>query len=365
MALVHRGLKSVLGLITALIALVSAEAAAQSGKDYWRWFEVEVLIFKQTATDQSGENFSLTLQPISIAGSQDLLTPHHSLKNRSLRSALPTCEPLSEGNWQLDVACQYENEDQWIPITGNPFAPSPVLSEVTSTAVVIDGPGGDIKTASQPFLMPEEVLELSPIRTQLDKKGQAKSLLHLAWRQPVFTRNHARKFRLFGGKNYSDEFFYNGFPREQAKLNTPLSSASQQQRMDNIESLLKVIDSGAEPFRRLNETTPVRPPLIAADQPHLSWEFDGLMQIFLVGNYLHINGEFNLRETDRIERIANNIEEQASLALNNASEQIPYLRSYYFSQLRRVISHETHYFDHPKLGVVVQIRRTDLSAPRY
>lgn len=365
MALVHRGLKSVLGLATALMALVSVEAVAQSDKDYWRWFEVEVLVFKQTATDQSGENFSLTMQPITIAGSHDLLTPYHSQQNRSLRAALPICETLSEQEWQLDLACQYEDEDQWLPIAGNPFAPSHALSEMTYTEVVIDGPGGDIETASQPFLMSEDTLELSPIRTELNSKGQGKPLLHLAWRQPVFTRKHARKFRLFGGKNYSDEFFYNGFSQEREKLSTPLSSASQQQRMDNIQRLLNVIDSGTEPFHRLNETTPVRPPLMAAGQPDLSWEFDGLMQIFLVGNYLHIDGEFNLRETDRIERIANDIEEQASLALNNASEQIPYLRSYYFSQLRRVISHETHYFDHPKLGVVVQIRRTDLSAPRY
>ena len=89
------------------------------------------------------------------------------------------------------------------------------------------------------------------------------------------------------------------------------------------------------------------------------------MHIFLVGNYLHIDGEFNLREQDKIKRIANDLETQAAYALNGASKQAPYLRSYYFSQLRRVISHETHYFDHPKLGVVVQIRRTDLSAPRY
>ncbi|MCA1767355.1 MAG: peptidoglycan binding protein CsiV, partial [Idiomarina sp.] len=177
MALVHRGLKSVLGLATALFALVSAEAVAQSDKDYWRWFEVEVLIFKQTATDQSGENFSLNMQPITIAGSRDFLTPYHSLKKRSLRSALKTCEPLSENEWQIDIACQYENEDQWIPIAGNPFAPSHALSEMASTQVVIDGPGGNIETASQPFLMPQQALELSPIRTELGDKGRAKPLL--------------------------------------------------------------------------------------------------------------------------------------------------------------------------------------------
>ncbi|MGM7446980.1 peptidoglycan binding protein CsiV [Idiomarina sp. ST20R2A10] len=365
MALVHRGVKSVLGLATALTALVSVNAAAQTDKDYWRWFEVEVLVFKQTATDQSGENFSLTMQPIAVNKSRDLLTPHYSQQNRSLRSALPVCEAFSEQNWQIDIACRYDNEEQWIPIAGNPFAPEHRLSEMASTEVVIDGPGGDVTKASQPFLMPADALELSPIRTELERKGQAKPLLHLAWRQPVFTRGVGRKMRLFGGKNYGNDFFYNGFPKEQEQLDTPLASAGQEQRMDKIQRLFGVIESGTEPFISSGDNIPVRPPLTAAGNPQLAWEFDGLMHIFLVGNYLHIDGEFNLREQDKIKRIANDLETQAAYALNGASKQTPYLRSYYFSQLRRVISHETHYFDHPKLGVVVQIRRTDLSAPRY
>lgn len=365
MALVHRRLKLILGLTTALMALVSVEAIAQPSKDYWRWFEVEVLVFKHATTPQSDEDFSLTMHPIAVDGSRNLLTPYFSQQNRTLRNTLPICNELSERNWQIDIACQYENEDQWIPIPGNPFAPHHTLADLSSTEVVIDGPGGDINTASQPFLMPEDVLKLSPIRTELTATGQAEPLLHLAWRQPVFKRDIGRKYRLFGGKNYSDEFFYSGFPKEQTSLTTPLSSASQQQRMDNIESLLNMIESGAEPFSKPNSETPIRPPLVAAGYPNLAWQFDGLMHIFLVGNYLHIDGEFNLREPARIEHLANDLAAQASLALNDASEYIPYLRSYYFSQLRRVISHETHYFDHPKLGVVVQIRRTDLSAPRY
>lgn len=365
MALVHRGLKSVLGLVTALTALVSVSAAAQPDKEYWRWFEVEVLIFKQTATDQSGENFSLTMQPIAVDKSRDLLTPHYNQQNSSLSDALPACETFSQQKLKIDVACQDENDKQWIPITERPFEPEDRLSEVALTEVVVDGPGGDIEQASQPFLMPADTFELSSIRTELEHKGQAKSLLHLAWRQPIFSRGVGRKMRLFGGQNYSNDFFYSGFHKEQEPLDTPLSTAGQQQRMDNIQHLLNVIESGKEPFISSENNTPVRAPLLAARHPALAWEFDGLMHIFLVGNYLHIDGEFNLREQDKIEHIANDLETQAAHALNSASKQTPYLRSYYFSQLRRVISHETHYFDHPKIGVVVQIRRTDLSAPRH
>lgn len=365
MAFVNPGLKSVLTLAAALTAFVSADVKAQSNTDHWRWFEVEVLVLKHTGNTASKETFPLTVDPIAVDRSRDVLTPYYGHKSRALRSALPTCEQLADNHWQINLGCQYDNEDNWLPIPGNPFAPKNPLANLAHADVVIDGPGGDIHNAAQPFLMPKEVLELSETRTTLQTKGQAEPLLHLAWRQPVFTRGVGRKYRLFGGKNFSDRFFYNGFPKEQHRLNTPLSSASQEQRMDNIEQLIALIDTGKEPFDNTDNQTPIRPPLTAAGLPQLAWEFDGLIHIFLVGNYLHIDGDFNLREPHNIKRIANNLDEQASLALNHASDSVDYLRGYHFSQLRRVISHETHYFDHPKLGVVVQIRRTDLSAPRY
>ncbi|ASG65549.1 hypothetical protein CEW91_05115 [Idiomarina piscisalsi] len=353
-------------LIAAIVvaATYPVSAKALPDKDYWRWFEVEVLVFKQRIADQSSEQFQLSPTRIDARKKRDLLTSFLINKPRALISGLPICEPLDDTQL-IDLACRYENEEQWIPIAGNPLAPPAPLMALPETPVVIDGKGGDINTAAAPFLVPAEKLELNEIRTELLKKGQATPLLHLAWRQPVFKKGVGPKYRLFAGTNYSNDFFYDGFPKQDEEFVAPLRNPNVNNVRTDIEQLFNLIESGQQPFKPVSKLPqPEQTPSLNRKHP-LVWEFDGLIDIYLIGNYLHIDGEFNLREMDSLKRIGNSIEEQATLALAGAQTDTEFLRSYYFSQLRRVISHETHYFDHPKLGVVVQIRRTDLSAPRY
>ncbi len=137
--------------------------------------------------------------------------------------------------------------------------------------------------------------------------------------------------------------------------------------MQRIQQLLTLIENGAEPFARPDTQAsglPDRPVQYPSGIPTDVWEFDGLMHIYLVGNYLHINGEFNLREEVRVPLQATSLEAQADAALRAEESTASFLRGYYFNQLRRVISHEKHYFDHPEFGVIVEIRRTDLSSRR-
>ena len=93
------------------------------------------------------------------------------------------------------------------------------------------------------------------------------------------------------------------------------------------------------------------------------WELDGTLHIYLVGNYLHIDSDLELREPQRVQFNQRELAAQIEQALQPQLDS-KFLRSYRLNQLRRVISHETHYFDHPRLGLVVQIRRTELSARR-
>ena len=64
------------------------------------------------------------------------------------------------------------------------------------------------------------------------------------------------------------------------------------------------------------------------------WELDGLMKIY-VRHYLFINADFDISQ-----RLETGDYEKAR-----------------FSQFKRVISNEIHYFDHPRMGMIVQIRR--------
>lgn len=353
-------------LVAAIIvaATYPVSANALPDKDYWRWFEVEVLVFKQRIADSSSEQFPLSPIQIDNSNTRDLLGALLNHRPRALINGLPICEPL-ESTQRINLACRYDNEENWIPIAGNPLAPPKPLMDLPNTPVVIDGKGGDINTAAAPFLVPADKLELGEIRTELVRKGQATPLLHLAWRQPVFKKGVGSSYRLFAGTNYSNDFFYDGFPKQNNEFIAPLSHQGANGVQADIEQLFELIERGRKPFKTLNKTPQPEQNLALNEQHPLVWEFDGVLGIYLIGNYLHIDGEFNLREQDTLKRTGSNIEEQAQLALAGAKTNTEFLRSYYFSQLRRVISHETHYFDHPKLGVVVQIRRTDLSAPRY
>ena len=86
-------------------------------------------------------------------------------------------------------------------------------------------------------------------------------------------------------------------------------------------------------------------------QPIQPWYLDGLFKVHL-DHYLYINSEFNILDTDK--------KPYSTLKNNKESEQNNIIT---FKQDRRVITGEIHYFDHPHMGMVVQIRRFDPTKP--
>ncbi|RUO81509.1 hypothetical protein CWI84_01765 [Idiomarina tyrosinivorans] len=348
-------------------SLVLGPLTATANSDDWRWFEVEVLVFKQNPNVDVEERFPLTVTDIPTKYSRDLLSAFYLNDYSAIKSGLPIC---SEPPWQqLDVACRFEDENALLTIPGNPFAPPNLLDSMQSTPVVIDGPGGDINMAQQPFLLPKSALQLTELRQNLQRSYNAKPLLHVAWRQPVFSRNVGRKIRLFAGKQYTQSYRYRGLPKVSSTLanNKPVIVDPIQHRVEQVEQLLSKLKLHPQAFKQLpeGEEQQAQADNVSAELlPDRVWEFDGLIHVFLVGNYLHIDTDFNLREPVHTDQAAVTLQQQAEQLLNEDNQQQSFLRAYHFNQLRRVISHETHYFDHPKLGVVVQIRRTDLSARR-
>ena len=79
------------------------------------------------------------------------------------------------------------------------------------------------------------------------------------------------------------------------------------------------------------------------------WFLNGFLKIHL-DHYLYITADFNLFNQDPIE----------SMTDTGISDDIKLIN---FSQNRRVITGEIHYFDHPYIGMVIQIRRFDPSKP--
>lgn len=393
----------------------------------WRWFEVEVLVVRYTEHQiEDEEVFPLPLNPIAVEGSRDLLTPALRANIRPLLYALPQCEVNLLGEpvpklpvlefLQLDTAPTSVTAEPHTEIfaiesvvnqlsaygvydtvdTERPVFTDPVLCvphkelivvnswyndwqpnldiELERSPIQVTAGGGNIYTADIPFLISEENLDLQGVRERLTSRPGVEPLLHTAWRQPVFGRTSGRKTRLFGGENFTGRFSYDGFaiPEEEpTELRLPQTPeiAEEANEMQSIERVLQAIEQGDFSFRHTAHSEsgalllPELQPM-PAGVPEEVWEFDGLMHIYLVGNFLHIDSEFNLREPVPVSLQGSRPEQQLQRWYLNEPEEAEFLRGYYFKQLRRVISHQLHYFDHPRFGVLVEIRRTDLSRRR-
>lgn len=92
--------------------------------------------------------------------------------------------------------------------------------------------------------------------------------------------------------------------------------------------------------------------------PLQPWSIDGLFKVHL-DHYLYIDTEFNIIEPTTASPMLSTKQKLANKE-KAASDQNKVIS---FKQDRRVITGEIHYFDHPHIGMVVQIRRFDPTKP--
>ena len=162
-----------------------------------------------------------------------------------------------------------------------------------------------------------EQLQLTPQREKLKKHASFEPLLHLAWRMPVKNRNSAKAIHLFAGENYAD----------------------------------KIAQSASD-----------------------KWAIDGNFKIYL-DRYLFIDSQLLVRQetTQDIISAAVKPQEQEFEVLDSENDvqvikqnenlepaevkQKTVINEVLFDQNRRLRSGEIHYFDHPLMGMIVQIRK--------
>lgn len=260
--------------------------------------------------------------------------------------------------------------------------------------------GAEFEDSKTPYLLSHESLQLTDIVKQIKRSKNFKPLLHLAWRQPVYSERRAIPVKLFAGDNLQQNYLKQKslFIKEQKlaaeqeqilqhALN--LATGSDTNEESNVlsnESLTKegldmakaslinervndIANSANQYPENINEllsqadlinTNYINSlPLEAHDSsaplpPIQPWYLDGLFRVHLKNNYLNITANFNVLNYDS--------KAQASAALmpGNSLE----LKTINFDQKRRVISTEIHYFDHPYMGMVVQIRRYKRPTPK-
>lgn len=189
-------------------------------------------------------------------------------------------------------------------------------------------------------LLPRSAYQLDDQEQKLKNHAGFTVLLHTAWRQGDQGEYSAPSFHILAGKNYAGQFNSNGTPVD-AQTFTPLSGVT--------ESSIP---------------TPV-------------YELDGKLQVY-VQHYLYADAEFDLKEPSvrEVALISNapedsqNTEESVASDtdsdttkfghLENVSPEVEtqtFLKSYRLDQKRRMRSGETHYFDHPLMGMIVQVRK--------
>jgi len=407
---------SALGIVSAL--LFTLPAGAEETDNGYRWFEVEVLIFRHNQSEPTDpERFPIAVTPIPTEGLRDLVGTTMRPHLDGLLSSAPRCSymqdlPANVGqldwpitrypmpplpNFDADIFCRPHTE-RIITDSLYPQAPEQFTIEFWQQRLpTVSGEGGDIRTAEEPFLMPREAFTFNEVRAQLERRHGADVLLHTVWRQPVFNRSQARPHRLFGGENFTKTFDYFGFAKSNENEPAPLLDMQEPQatsaqvatqavteipserqplsaeemevleQIESIDNLLQAIESGDFQFAQVDsrgDLLPSPPAQYPAGLPSDVWELDGSFQLYLVGNYLHINSQLNVREPETFGQQLTSAPEQVIAWRNGGAEQIPFLRGYYLNQLRRIISHEVHYFDHDKFGMLVQVRRTELSDRR-
>ena len=262
--------------------------------------------------------------------------------------------------------------------------------------------GADYDDFRDVYLIAPQNLQLGEEFDKLSKNKNAKPLLHLGWRQPGLSKRRAMPVYLYGGQNWSSSFYYDGTP-------TPPEAETELETDDAIDDAVAAVDQGIIEGPNLIEPTATSVAqfmeklqqgavvdfktnkLVFPDTtglPSETWEFDGYVTVHL-NHYLFLDAEFNFREQHsqvvdtafvlakdnllEVDEQAKNINQdvviqtlaqdsdltdaQNVVQTNDKLMEIKYLQTYSLKQNRRTYSGDLHYLDHPKLGILFQIRK--------
>jgi hypothetical protein len=241
---------------------------------------------------------------------------------------------------------------------------------------------------------------MTDLYEKIKKQRDISPLLHVNWRQQVyFGRDNGKTIRLIAGKNFAQQFdgkgevlvnetddLFDSLNQQKDQFYLPeeelaLLSAEQQQGLlagrSDVEKSISVdlfamidqalADDTPIDIEQANSQTDQQSAVTESDMLKELWQLDGGMTVYLrnVGRvpYLHIDSNLDFRQPTfssktpvQIKQLSDNLAEQGAIAVNQV-QQPNYLQSVNFNQLRRVISKQVHYFDHPLFGMVVSINR--------
>lgn len=230
--------------------------------------------------------------------------------------------------------------------------------------------GDDSQLAAKGItLMTQEQYQLT---SQYDKlKGHAgfTPLAHFGWRQGDLSKGAAPKFHLTAGKDFSAQYLPDGTSKEALRRNEMSAPEAPVNAESGIVDTTDSLPSGASSSSGTSSEISVA---AATPEPPL-YELEGKIRVY-VQHFLFTETSLDLREPGRREVIvgAEPIDIESDLLTEDSNVQIghlqevkkkveveEFLKTYRFEQQRKMRSGETHYLDHPLIGMVIQIRRVE------
>ena len=271
---------------------------------------------------------------------------------------------------------------------------------VDKMPLLIDAP--ENITNDQSHLLSKESLQLGDVITDLRYSKNFRPLLHMGWRQVARPKKQSIPVKVYAGENFAADHqkkltrFNDSKTQQIAQLleqtnaeNPTISAltekitvnldqlksdqaeqlqAAQKARLEKIISQVSQVNDNTdelltqlanedlslklvgEDFTTAKQETPPLPPV----QP---WFIDGFFNIHLK-HYLFITADFNILDKNLSELATAQLASSTSSSSNSATDKpnSTQAKAIRFKQDRRVISGEVHYFDHPYMGMIVQIR---------
>ena len=461
--------------ISLLCASVSGSALAAQTEKPERWFEIEVILFKQLGNiGILKEQFPDNISSVSVPQNKkhfDLLTPYIQPNLSGVKQFLPLCrdeasniylESIQEVNTPLSntlkaithldilnipevTSKQIElNNSQHLPSSDTSYKElmkqrmasfdlhnkelaSPLFStqsiciirrneferllsneqlvnlqidsfNVEALPSKLNASGAHL--SDSPYLIANESLLLADIKQRLQWSKEFQPLLHFGWRQVGVTRDKAIPLKLFAGEHLNNQYQqalsdyqykidaakqteqfisqeFNGIEQETVdgetsevekekhakeqyavvKQQTITQLFNELNNIDssNINSLISDVEQQTvEDLIVVNERSQDEDVLLNVANPPLvpiqPWFLDGFFKVHL-DHYLYITANFNV--------LSQSLDKSTNDATDNTNVKV-----INFSQNKRAITGEIHYFDHPYIGMIVQIRRFDPSKPK-
>lgn len=336
----------------ALVALCSTSTAIANS-----WYEIELIAFSRSANTSLKEQFDAPTAPLKTSNAMDLMRPLVQPALADLIKAIPACsaptetsdtatattaapvsatvqqqiqqllsehqqnmqpvaptdadsldvqletEPTAISLFQLNFQnCQMEQWDADGQLISRALTADELALQLPAPAQIPATFTGDGQAKETAYLVAADGLQLKNLAYQLQREAGKQLLLHTAWRQP-----------LVSGRN-SRSHWYAGIYQNEEATETEQSVDLMQQ----VQQQLAEVQQGQSGLQIW----------------YSPWQFDSLVQLRL-GRFIQFDGTFYLRQSDD----------------SNQPAQIA------VKQSARLTLGQIHYLDHPRLGVIIQVKR--------